>query len=49
MKTNEDDTNTAYERATQKDAPPEAHAVFERALEDERRHRDWIVATLDRL
>jgi uncharacterized protein (TIGR02284 family) len=49
MKTNEDDTNTAYERATQNDAPPEAHAVFERALEDERRHRDWIAATLDRL
>jgi uncharacterized protein (TIGR02284 family) len=50
MKTNEDDTNTAYERAARKDdASPEAHAVFERALADERRHRDWIVATLDRL
>ena len=30
MKTNEDDTNTAYERA----------------LGDERRHRDWMVETI---
>ncbi len=50
MKTNEDDTNTAYERATKfKDAPPQVHATLERNREDERRHRDWMVETLDRL
>lgn len=50
MRTNEEDTNTAYERATKfKDAPPEVHATLERGREDERRHLDWIVETLDRL
>lgn len=43
MKTNEDDTNTAYERAV---AHPQADAetlvVLERNLGDERRHREWI-------
>jgi uncharacterized protein (TIGR02284 family) len=44
MKTNEDDTNAAYERATgHHEAPPQIHAVFERNLQDERRHRDWMV------
>jgi uncharacterized protein (TIGR02284 family) len=43
MKDNEDDTNTAYERATGRDDIP-AHMmkVFERNLADERRHRNWI-------
>lgn len=45
MKTNEDDTNTAYERAVT-NAPMEARAVIERGLADERRHREWIVAQL---
>jgi uncharacterized protein (TIGR02284 family) len=50
MKTNEDDTNTAYDRATEfKDAPAEAQRAFEQARTDERRHRDWIVATLAKL
>ncbi len=47
MKTNEDDTNTAYERAVQ-------HAGFDqkvmdvltRGLSDERRHRAWIERTI---
>lgn len=45
MKTNEDDTNTAYERVAGK-APPEARAIVERGLADERRHRSWILAQL---
>ncbi len=50
MKTNEDDTNTAYDRATNfKDAPAQVHATLERNCGDERRHRDWMVETLDRL
>jgi uncharacterized protein (TIGR02284 family) len=49
MKTNEDDTNTAYERAVNhRDATPQVHAILERNLQDERRHREWMVDTLDK-
>jgi uncharacterized protein (TIGR02284 family) len=47
MKTNEDDTNTAYERATARDdLTPDVRVVIERNLGDERRHRAWIEARL---
>jgi uncharacterized protein (TIGR02284 family) len=46
MRTNEDDTNAAYERAFAK-CPPEACEVLSRGLDDEHRHREWIVATLE--
>jgi len=50
MKTNEDDTVTAYERAaTHPDAVPKSRAFFEKALADERRHRDWMQRTADAL
>jgi uncharacterized protein (TIGR02284 family) len=50
MKTNEDDTNTAYERAVgHKDASGDLHATLQRALEDERRHRAWMVETIEML
>jgi uncharacterized protein (TIGR02284 family) len=49
MKTNEDDTNTAYERAVKHSAPDDVHLVLERALADERRHRDWMVETIEKL
>ena len=50
MKTNEDDTNTAYERAVRhRDAGPQLQAALQQALGDERRHRDWMVATIQRL
>jgi rubrerythrin len=46
MKTNEDDTVTAYERAaTHDDALPKSRAFFEKALADERRHREWMDTT----
>lgn len=46
MKTNEDDTVTAYERASaHPDALPESRAFFERALADERQHREWMQET----
>lgn len=45
MKTNEDDTNTAYERVAEK-CPPEAREIVTRGLADERRHREWIMAQL---
>ena len=47
MKTNEDDTNTAYERACKRDdIPGHLRTMFERNLADERRHRAWIEQTL---
>lgn len=45
MKSNENDTNTAYERAVE-NAPAEARDVVTRALADERRHCNWILAQL---
>lgn len=43
MKSNEDDTNTAYERAVKhKEIQQPAVAMLERGLADERRHRAWI-------
>ncbi|MEC5293263.1 ferritin-like domain-containing protein [Aurantimonas sp. C2-6-R+9] len=50
MKTNEDDTVTAYERAaTHQDAIPKSKAFFEKALSDERRHREWMEQTYQAL
>ena len=46
MKTNEDDTVSAYERASDHgEAVPESRAFFEKALADERRHREWMQST----
>jgi rubrerythrin len=48
MKTNEDDTVTAYERAARhEDALPESKAFFMAACEDERRHRAWMESTVE--
>lgn len=50
MKTNEDDTNTAYERAVNHDKKPAiAHDVLKQGLADERRHRAWIENRIDQL
>lgn len=50
MKTNEDDTNTAYERAVKHDeASEDVRDALSRGLADERRHRDWMVATIQKL
>lgn len=47
MKTNEEDTNTAYERAfNHKGITPEAREIIERGYADERRHRAWIMDTI---
>jgi uncharacterized protein (TIGR02284 family) len=43
MKSNEDDTNRAYEKALGKSiAPAHIREALERNLQDERRHRAWI-------
>ena len=47
MRTNEADTNTAYERAVNfKGLQANTRDVLERGLEDERRHCEWILETL---
>jgi rubrerythrin len=46
MTTNEDDTVTAYERASRHpDAIPESKAFFMKAHQDEERHRAWMEST----
>ncbi len=49
MKTNEDDTNMAYERATKHREADGVRATFEKNLADERRHRSWMESVLARL
>ena len=50
MKSNEDDTNRAYERAfAHRSVPASVGPLLERALSDERRHRSWIGEQLDLL
>jgi rubrerythrin len=47
MKSNEEDTVSAYERASQHSAAPaEALQIFTRAYEDELRHRAWMQETV---
>lgn len=50
MKTNEDDTNTAYERAVEHvGLGTDVVQILARHLSDERRHREYIVAALQAL
>ena len=50
MKSNEDDTNTAYERAVARDElTDDIIDLLQRNLDDERRHRAWIVRRIDEL
>jgi hypothetical protein len=50
MKSNEEDTNAAYQRALSRaDVPAEVKVALERNLADERRHRDWLLTRLGAL
>jgi rubrerythrin len=50
MRSNEDDTNTAYARAVARgDLGSELHLILSQGLADERRHRAWIDDQLDTL
>ena len=50
MKSNEDDTNTAYQRAVDHDGGDgAARELLRRGLADERRHRAWIEQAAHRL
>ncbi len=47
MKTNEDDTNTAYERmAEREDQWEDAKDIILRGLQDEKKHKRWLEDTL---
>ncbi|WP_058533894.1 DUF2383 domain-containing protein [Legionella saoudiensis] len=49
MVSNEVDTNTAYERVNNySDIWPDALAILQRGLEDERRHKQWLESTLEK-
>lgn len=48
MRTNEDDTVTAYDRAvSHPDCPADAVRLLQRGDRDEHRHRAWIVSALE--
>ncbi|MBF0300647.1 MAG: DUF2383 domain-containing protein [Oligoflexia bacterium] len=50
MRSNEDDTNTAYERMNSRtDIWPEAQSLILSGLADERKHKSWINEQLQRL
>lgn len=50
MKTNEDDTNTAYENLNNhKNKWTEAQVMLQLGWEDEKRHREWIEITLNEI
>lgn len=48
MRSNEDDTNRAYDQALRRtDIPPAAEGILKQNLADERRHRSWIESRLN--
>jgi uncharacterized protein (TIGR02284 family) len=48
MLSNEEDTNTAYERiSSHPDKPQELNDVLNKALQDEHRHREWVKQELE--
>lgn len=49
MKTNEDQTTSAYEKAVKKGYPEHIQPLLEQGLTDERRHRSWLETTIDKL
>lgn len=50
MRSNEDQTNRLYEEALQKlEDEPQVAGILLGNLEDERRHRLWLVSTLDEI
>lgn len=49
MNANEKQTNTKYEEAVEEHYPTNVEVVVQRGLADERRHKAWIEATLEKL
>lgn len=49
MKSNEEQTNSKYEKAVETGYADHIQAILQRGLSDERRHKAWIETTLDQL
>lgn len=49
MRINEGVTNTKYEAAVKETYPEQIQAILRKGLADEQRHRDWIIAALEKL
>lgn len=50
MRLNEEDTNTAYERAVEHaELPPKLRDLMKKNLADERRHREWLVDRIKKM
>lgn len=49
MRANEEVTNTKYEEALETGYPEPIQALVRKGLADERRHKDWLVTTLEKL
>ncbi len=49
MKSNEEQTNSKYEKAVDKGYADHIQTVLQKGLADERRHKSWLETTLDRL
>jgi uncharacterized protein (TIGR02284 family) len=48
MKMNEEQTNSMYEDMVNEDFPEDVHRILQSGLEDERRHRQWLINTIER-
>lgn len=48
MRANEEVTNTKYKEAVETTYAEPIQAVLRQGLADERRHKDWIIATLEK-
>ena len=48
MKSNEDQTTSKYESMVQENFPAPVHKLMEKGLADERKHRAWIEAALEK-
>ncbi len=49
MKSNEEQTNSKYEKAVEKGYADHIQSVVQKGLADERRHKAWVETTLDAL
>lgn len=49
MRVNEEVTNTKYEDAVEEGYPEQIQALLRQGLADERRHKDWLETTIERL
>lgn len=49
MRVNEEVTNTKYEEAVEEGYPEHIQALLRKGLADERRHKEWLLTTIEKL